>query len=72
MESMAFDHTPLTTTPLTFTMVFLFKPLKICTENNQINTTKTGLNEDLVLGDMTNLRSSLSSQTSFCIQNKHE
>ena len=48
---MVFDHTPLTPSPLTLTMVFLRRILKICTENGQINTIKTGLNKDLVLGD---------------------
>ena len=37
--------------PLTLTMVFLLGIFKICTENGQINTTKTSLNKDLVLGD---------------------
>ena len=32
-------------------MVFLLRISKIRTENGQINTTKTGLNKDLVLGD---------------------
>ena len=45
---MVFDYTPLT--PLTLTMVFLLRILKMCTENAQIKTTKTGLNKDLVLG----------------------
>ena len=37
--------------PLTLSMVFLLSILKICTENCQINTTKTGRNKDLVLGN---------------------
>ena len=37
--------------PLTLTMVFLLRIFKICTENGQVNTIKTGLNKDLVLGD---------------------
>ena len=36
---------------LTLTMVFLIRIFKIFTETGQINTTKTGLNKDLVLGD---------------------
>ena len=32
-------------------MVFLLRIFKIHTENVQINTIKTGLNKDLVLGD---------------------
>ena len=32
-------------------MVFLLRILKICTENVQINTIKTGMNKELVLGD---------------------
>ena len=49
---MVFDHTPLTPSPSpTLTMVSLLRILKICNENGQINTTKTGLNKDLVLGD---------------------
>ena len=32
-------------------MVFLFRLFTIFTENGQINTTKTGLNKDLVSGD---------------------
>ena len=32
-------------------MVFLLRIFKICTENGQINTFKTVLNKDLVLGD---------------------
>ena len=32
-------------------MVFLLRIFKICTQNGQINTIKTGLNKDLVLGD---------------------
>ena len=32
-------------------MVFLLRILKISTENVQINTIKTGLNKDMVLGD---------------------
>ena len=32
-------------------MVFLLRILKIFTEKGQINTTKTGLNKDLVLDD---------------------
>ena len=39
---MVFNHTLL---------VFLLRIVKICTENGQINTTKTGLNKDLVLDD---------------------
>ena len=50
-ESMVFDHTPLTPSPLTITMVFLLRISEICTENGQIKTTKTGLNKDSVLGD---------------------
>ena len=50
-ESTVFDHTPLTLSPLTLNMVFLLRVFKICTENGQINTIKTGLNKDLVLGD---------------------
>ena len=48
---MVFDHTPLTPSLLTLTMVFLLRIFKICTENGQNNTIKTGLNNDLVLGD---------------------
>ena len=51
-ESTVFDHTLLTPSPpLTLTMVFLLRILKISTENVQINTIKTGLNKDLVLRD---------------------
>ena len=49
---MVFNHTPLTPSPpLTLTMVFSLRIFKICTGNGQINTIKTGLNKDLVLGD---------------------
>ena len=37
--------------PPNLTMVFLLINFKICTENGQIKTTKTGVNKDLVLGD---------------------
>ena len=50
---MVFDHIPLTLSPpaLTLTKVFLLRIFKICTENGQINSSKSGLNKDLVLGD---------------------
>ena len=49
---MVFDHTPLTPSPtLTLTMVCLLRLFPIFAENDQINTLKTGLNKDLVLGD---------------------
>ena len=50
--SMVFDHTTLTPSTLTLTMVFLLRIFYICTENGQISTIKTGLNKDLVLADL--------------------
>ena len=49
-ECMVFDLNPVSP-PLTLTMVFLLRIFKICTENGQNNTIKTGLSKDLVLGD---------------------
>ena len=46
-----FSSSPNLTPPLTLTMVFILRILKICTENGQINTIKTSLNKILVLGD---------------------
>ena len=49
---MVFDHTPRTPPPPFNLNYDLFsRILKIFTENGQINTTKTGLNKDLVLCD---------------------
>ena len=51
-ESMIFDHTPLKPSPpLTLTIIFLLRILKICTKNGQINITKSGMNKDMSLDD---------------------
>ena len=48
LRTREYSADPLPLPTLTLTMVFLLITFNICTENGQINTTKTGLNKDLV------------------------